>query len=74
MDSPGNRRAITLNIYWKWCLSSLKGFVIPGRAEYEDFLLACNAVARSLRTHALVSRREIPIFRKPETGAKHRGV
>ena len=37
MDSPGNRRAITLNIYWKWCLSSLKGFVIPGRAEYEDF-------------------------------------
>ena len=74
MDSPGNRRAITLNIYWKWCLSSLKGFVIPGRAEYEDFLLACNAVAWSLRTHALVSRREILIFRKPETGAKRRGV
>ena len=74
MDSPGNRRAITLNIYWKWCLWSLKGFVIPGRAEYEDFLLACNSVVWLLRTHALVSRREIPIFRKPETGAKHRGV
>ncbi|RMX56424.1 hypothetical protein pdam_00008841 [Pocillopora damicornis] len=37
--------------YWKWCLWSLKGFVTSGRAEYEDFLPACNAVAWSLRAH-----------------------
>ena len=37
-DDTGNaakRRAILLT--WQWCLSSPKGFVIPGRAEYEDF-------------------------------------
>ena len=37
----------TLNIYWKWCLSSLKGFVIPKAPNMKTF----DQLATLLRGH-----------------------
>ena len=74
MDSPANRRAILLTAIGSGAYGVLKDFSFPDAPNTKTFLPACNAVVWSLRAHALVSGREIPIFRKPETEAKHRGM
>lgn len=59
-------------IHWKWCLSRLERFILPGGAKHKDLRSACNATTWPLQANLLKSHRKIQVpFCQSTTEANH---